>query len=372
VKIAFFADSYKPYLSGVTIVAENLVKDLRNLGHKVYVFAPGYPGHIDEDPDIFRFPSFAGGYPKFRLAIPIVRQIPEIDIVHSHSPFQAGLLARFVARQRNVPFVYSFHTLFTRYVHFARFVPKGLAKMGIIAYLQSFCQGADQIVTPSKMAKRVLLAWKVKKPIAAISFGVDHALLPSDPSAVRKALRSKWGIAENEKVLLYAGRLSKEKNIPFLLEAFHRLGRKDVRLVLIGGGPLEQELRRKNHKHILLVGEVNYPEILSYYCMGDIFVFSSLSETQGLVLAEAKAAGLPIVALFAGGLVETVRSGTDGYLTERNLSTFTGHITRLLDDDALRLKMGTFARKDAVDRFSSFNVAKKFETLYTSLIHKKG
>jgi glycosyltransferase involved in cell wall biosynthesis len=268
--------------------------------------------------------------------------------------------------------VYSFHTLFTRYVHFARFVPKGLAKMGIIAYLQAFCQGTDQIVTPSKMAKRVLLAWKVKKPIAAISFGVDLSLLPSDPSTVRKALRSKWGLSEKDKVLLYAGRLSKEKNIPFLLEAFSRLNRADARLVLIGGGPLKKELRQKNLKHVLLIGEVGYPEVLSYYCAGDIFVFSSLSETQGLVLAEAKAAGLPIVALFAGGLVETVRSGTDGYLTERNLSAFTEHIARLLDDDDLRLKMGVLAREDALDRFSSFNVAKKFETLYNSLIHKKG
>jgi glycosyltransferase involved in cell wall biosynthesis len=243
--------------------------------------------------------------------------------------------------------------------------------MGIIAYLQSFCQGADQIVTPSKMAKRVLQAWKVKRPIAAISFGLDSSLLPPDPAAARKMLRAKWGIAENEKVLLYAGRLSKEKNIHFLLDAFQRLDRKDVRLVLIGGGPLEKELRHKKHKHILLIGEVKYPEILSYYCAGDIFVFSSLTETQGLVLAEAKAAGLPIVALFAGGLVETVRSGVDGYLVQRNKDVFVSHIERLLEDEALRQNMSAAAREDAAERFSSFNVAKKFENLYNSLIRKK-
>src|SRR3990167_9188356 len=146
-KIAFFADSYKPYLSGVTNTIEILTKELRGLGHRVYIFAPNYPGHIETGPDIIRFPSIASGYPRFRLALPIIKNMPDVDIIHSHSPFQAGLLARFIARRKKVPFVYSFHTLFTRYVHYARFVPKRLAKLGIVAYLQAFCGRADQIIT---------------------------------------------------------------------------------------------------------------------------------------------------------------------------------------------------------------------------------
>ena len=111
-RIAFFADSYKPYLSGVTNYIEILTKELRNLGHKVYIFAPGYPDHIETDPDIFRFPSLPTGYPKFRLALPYLKHLPAVDIIHTHSPFQAGLLARYLARRRKVPLVYSFHTLF--------------------------------------------------------------------------------------------------------------------------------------------------------------------------------------------------------------------------------------------------------------------
>ncbi|MFA5113271.1 MAG: glycosyltransferase [Candidatus Margulisiibacteriota bacterium] len=363
-KIAFFADSYKPYLSGVTNSAEILVNELRSLGHKVYVLAPRYPGHVDTDPDIIRFPSFSGGYPKFRLAIPIVRQIPEVDIIHSHSPFQAGLLARFVARRRKVPFVYSFHTLFTRYVHYARFVPKTLAKMGIVAYLQAFCRGADQIITPSDMARRVLRAWKIAKPIAVVPSGVELYKYPADFAAARKKLRHKYGIGEHEKVLLYAGRVSKEKNLPFILKAFERLAARDTRLVIVGGGPL----KLPHHKRIVATGEISYPEILSYYLMGDIFVFSSTTETQGMVLAEAKAAGLPVVALFAGGLVDTVRSGVDGYLVRRDLNAYVEHLTRLLEDDALRRKMAQAARSDAQERFASFVVAKRIESIYNSLI----
>ena len=369
-RIAFFADSYKPYLSGVTNTAEILVNELRQLGHKVYVLAPRYPGHVDNDPDIIRFPSFSGGYPKFRLAIPIVRQIPEVDIIHSHSPFQAGLLARFIAHRRRIPFVYSFHTFFTRYVHYARFVPTALTKMGIVAYLRAFCRGADQIITPSEMAKRALRAWHIKQPIAIIPSGVELHKYPADLAAARRRLRHKYGIGEHEKVLLYAGRLSKEKNLPFILKAFSQLSTVRCSLVLVGGGPMEIELKSQKLKvkSIVLTGEIPYPEILSYYTMGDVFVFSSTTETQGMVLAEAKAAGLPIVALFAGGLTGSVRSGIDGYLVRRDLDAFVEHIERLLADDVLRQKMALAAAADARERFSSFVVAKQVESVYNSLI----
>lgn len=372
-RIAFFADSYKPYLSGVTNSAEILVNELRALGHRVFVLAPRYPNHIDTDPDIIRFPSFSGGYPKFRLAIPIVGQIPEVDIIHSHSPFQAGLLARFVARRRGVPFVYSFHTLFTKYVHYARFVPQALAKMGIVAYLRSFCRGADQIIAPSDLAQRVLRAWGIRQPVEVIPSGVELQRYPADFAAARLQLRRKYGIGEAEKVLLYAGRISKEKNIPFLLDAFDKLAARNVRLVLVGAGPLFEKLQGQGSrsKMNVLTGEVPYPEVLGYYLMGDIFVFSSLTETQGLVLAEAKAAGLPIVALFAGGLANTVRSGIDGYLVRRSLDAFVEHVQRLLADDALRHIMSLAARADALDRFSSVVVAKKIESVYNSLISQR-
>jgi len=377
-RIAFFADSYKPYLSGVTNSAETLVNELRRLGHRVFIFAPHYPGHQDTDPDIFRLPSLPGGYPKFRLALPWVKQVPEVELIHSHSPFQAGLLAQLVARRRKLPLVYSFHTLFTRYVHFAKFVPPALAKAGIVGYLKAYCRGADSIIAPSKLARRVLRTWGIGQPVEVIPSGIELHKLSAEPTKTRAALRQKFGLQPTDKVLLYAGRLSKEKNIPFLLEAFDRLSTlrltaDDLRLVLVGGGPLFDELRIANYelrKRIILTGEIPYPEVLNYYFMGDIFVFASLTETQGLVLAEAKAAGLPVVALFAGGLTGTVRSGLDGYLTSRDPDAFARHVARLSEDDALRRRMSLAAREDARERFSSAVIAKQVETVYNSLIHQ--
>ncbi len=370
-KIAFFADSYKPYLSGVTNSAEILVNELRKLGHKVYVFAPSYPDHQDTDPDIIRFPSIAGGYPNFRLALPVVKEIPEVDLIHSHSPFQAGLLAQLVARRRKIPFVYSFHTLFTRYVHFAKFVPPALAKAGIVAYLKAFCRGADTIVAPSELARRVLRSWGVKRPIEIIPSGVELHKYPANQAETRRELRKKYGLKPDDKVLLYAGRLSQEKNLPFLLDAFAslqnlQLTTDNLQLVLVGGGPLYKDLQ--TNKRLTLTGEVGYPEVLSYYCLGDLFVFASLTETQGMVLAEAKAAGLPVVALFAGGLTGTVRSGIDGYLTRRDPADFVEHVERLLKDGGLRIKMSSAAREDARSRFASDVIAKRVETVYNSLI----
>jgi len=238
--------------------------------------------------------------------------------------------------------------------------------MGIVAYLRSFCRGADQIITPSEMARRVLRGWQIKAPVEVIPSGIELHRYPEDLEEAKLRLRHKYGLHKNDKVLLYAGRLSKEKNISFLLNAFSELKIPDVKLVLVGGGPSLPALHGK--RNVVFTGEIPYPEILSYYAMGNIFVFASTTETQGMVLAEAKAAGLPIVALFAGGLIDSVRSGIDGYLVPRNQAKFVEHVERLLTDDGLRAKMSRAAREDAAARFSSVVVAKEIETLYNSLI----
>ncbi|NQU18481.1 MAG: glycosyltransferase [Candidatus Saganbacteria bacterium] len=367
-KIAFFSDSYKPYLSGVTNSTENLVDELRELGHRVYIFAPHYPNHLDTDPDIIRFPSIATHYPKFRIAIPYINRVPEVDLIHAQTPFQVGILARYLAKKRSIPLAYSFHTLFTKYVHYARFIPEPLSKMSIVAYLRSFCSRADVVITPSELSRRVLRSWKVTQRIEVIPSGVRLNLF--DRKEMRARLRETYDISEECKVLLYVGRISKEKNLEFLLKAFDRIKKKHnkTKLVLVGGGPLANKILKRKDENIVVTGEIPYPEVLGHYAMGDIFVFSSLTETQGLVIAEAKSVGLPVVALFAGALVGTIRSGYDGYLVSRNQDSFVEHVVRLLEEDGLRFEMGKAAYEDAIERFASYKVAKQVEGVYNSLI----
>ncbi|OGC14591.1 hypothetical protein A3J90_00590 [candidate division WOR-1 bacterium RIFOXYC2_FULL_37_10] len=369
-RIAIFADSYKPYISGVSCSIDTLVRELKKLGHTVYIFAPSYPRHKEDNPDIFRFPSFPSGYPNFRVAIPFVRRFPKVDIIHSHSPFQAGLLASFLARKNNVPLIYSFHTLFTKYVHYAGFLPKKFAKMSIVAYLRSFCKRAELIIAPSTLSKRVLRKWGINIRCEIIPSGVDIERLDKEKDF--QTLKTKacnfFKIPNGSKVLLTVSRISKEKNISFIIEAFKKLNRDDLYLVVIGNGPLLKEMKNKKIKNIIWAGEFPPETLFKLYYAGDIFVFASTTETQGLVLAEAKAAGLPIIALFAGGLVDTIRSGIDGFLTSRNVSSFNEHIIRLLNDDKLREKMGKEGELDARERFSSSHVAKQVESIYNSLL----
>ena len=191
----------------------------------------------------------------------------------------------------------------------------------------------------------------------------------------RLDIKKRHGIPESAKLLLYSGRISEEKNIPFLLHSFPAIRRKEenIFLLVVGGGPKEKEYKeqaRQIDAQIIFVGQVPHAEIFDYYCAADLFVYASITETQGLVLTEAKACGLPVVALFGGGIADVVESGIDGYIVPRNPDKFIEHVVRLLQNNSLRKEMSIKAREDVQNRFSSITVAKKIESVYNSLIHK--
>lgn len=373
-KIAFFSNSYLPYLSGVTLSIKTLSDELQELGHSVAIVGPQYPGHRETSPNIFRLLSIPAPYPGYRLVLPYSYNIfsklnPEI--IHAHQPFGVGLAALLLARRRKIPFVYSFHTLFSRYVHHVSFVPQRLAKLFIAVYLIFFCNQADCVIVPSEMVRRFLVLRKIKTRVEVIPTGVDlNKIKP------KFGIRQKFGIPPEAKFLLYSGRLSAEKNVPFLLEAFPRIRQqeKDAYLLLAGGGPKEKEYRklaRELDDHILFTGQIPHAEVIDCYLAADLFVYASITETQGLVLTEAKACGLPVVALFGGGLSDVVKNGVDGYLVPRNQQKFVEHVLRLLKNESLRKEMSVRAREDAHNRFSSLAVAKQMETVYNSLINQK-
>ncbi len=397
-KIAFFSNCYLPYLSGVTLSIKTLAEELRRLGHSVYIVAPQYPKTLN-DPFLLHFPSLPAPYPGYRLVLPFSANIyrQQFDLVHVHQPFGVGLAALFFAKKLKVPLVYTFHTLFTRYAHHLPIIPAGLAKPLLARYLAFFCNQTDAVVAPSTMVKRYLKALGVKSRIEVIPTGVPIEKIENRKPACRQAgskidIRKKLGLPSDGKILLFSGRISGEKNIPFLLNAFPVIQAQcpDVYFVLVGSGPKQKEYQSlacrlrpegpqpegqagivgSKHHRIIFTGQVNHPDIYAYYQAADLFVYSSLTETQGLVLAEAKAGGLPIVALFAGGLVDVVESGLDGYLIPRNEAVFVEHVVRLLRDDLLRAKMSGRALADARERFSAIVVAKQMETLYNSLINR--
>ena len=377
-KIAVFSESYKPYISGVTRSIETFEKELTLLGHEVFVFAPGYPGHKDDSKKIIRFPSLPTKYPGFRIALPLPFFIPGtgFDVIHSNSIFQLGILSLLYAKRKKIPFVYTFHTMFTEYLHNVP-IPKWISLPFVSFLIRSFCNRCDQLIVPTSKTKNYLEGFGVKAPIEVVPSGIDMDLVEkASPGGIRERL----GIPKESPVLIFVGRLSKEKNIPFLFDAFkivlNSTGVGTIHelpvLLIVAGGPLEKEYKQMVadmgiSKNVVFAGQAPYPEVLNYYKAGDIFVFSSKTETQGLVVAEAKACGLPAVALDAQGISECIHDGEDGFLVGENKQIFAEKILMLIKNYDLRAKMSKTARQNAGKEFSSAILAKKLELIYNSV-----
>jgi len=375
-KIALFSNSYLPYLSGITISVSTLKEELEQLGHTAFVVGPQYPGYQEADPKVLRLPSLPATYPGYRLVFPYSPTIfqylkkEKIELIHVHQPFGVGMAARLLAKRMNIPFVYSFHTLFSRYVHNVPFVPEKPAQILIVNYLKFFCNQADTIIVPSEMVRRLLVARKVKKPIEVIPTGLRLNQIKNRNQAAE--VRNKFKIPNGAKLLLYSGRISQEKNIPFLLQAFEKVRQAEPNtyLLMVGGGPKLSDYKKLAGQQVVFSGQLPRQEVLDCCFSADLFVYASITETQGLVLTEAKACGLAVAALFGGGISDVIKNGIDGYITSRNIDVFIEHILRLLRDDNLRKEMGAKAKEDAHNRFSSISVAKRIESVYNRLICK--
>jgi glycosyltransferase involved in cell wall biosynthesis len=381
-KLALFGNSYLPYLSGITLSMQMLREEMEALGHTVFVVGPKYPKHAEKDPRVLRLPSLPATYPGYRLVIPYSYGIfsklkkERIDLIHAHQPFGVGLAALLLAKRMKIPIVYSFHTLFSRYVHHAPFVPQRLAKLLVAGYLTWFCDQVDTVIVPSEMVRRLLALRKVRAPIKVIPTGLRLQTIKDkkDLGTKRAEIRKKHSLPPDTKLLLYSGRLSAEKNVPFLLEAFEKIKEKEktVYLIMVGGGPSERGLRRQAGEKVIFTGQIPHTDVLDYYFAADLFIYASTTETQGLVLTEAKACGLPVVAVFGGGISDVVENGIDGYLVPKNQEKFIEHVLRLLRDEALRKGLSLKAEEDAHLRFASTVVAKKMESVYNSLVMKQG
>lgn len=385
-KIGIFSECYLPTLNGVVISIETFRTELEKRGHEVFIFAPETKGFIDKDKKhIFRYPSFTWpGQKTYPLGLPflatdITNKIKnlKLDIIHAQHLFTMGRLGMRVARNLDIPFVYTYHTLIAEYTHYVPFF-SDISKKVIINMSRNFCNKCDQVITPSPSMAKILKKYGVTKQIEPIPTGIYIDKLKDHfPVSV---IRAKWDIPENRKILLYLSRIAKEKNIDFLLKSFKMLLNKrrkkhnlpDIHLLMVGGGPelaFYQELVKKMdiENYVTFTGMIKNDLAVRYYGAADVFVFPSITETQGIVVSEAMAAGTPVVAVNKMGPSDLVIDGEDGYLTDLNISEFAGKIEKLLDNEVLYKKMAKNARSDAKE-FSSEACADKLEKLYNETI----
>ncbi len=378
--IGIFTDSYRPYTSGVVRSIELFSREFNSRGHKVYIFGPDYPLLPSTKEDrVYRFASVpAPTFPEFSLAIPISAQLGQtireidLDIIHVQSPFLLGRLGARSARKHRLPLVFTFHTLYDQYVHYFPIAEK-TSKQIIQRMGREFCNRCNAVIAPSRLVAGYLQRIGVETEIHTIPTGIDLDEF--------KDLNSSWlqdnhGVKPEEKVLLFVGRLGQEKNVSFLLKSFKKIlsRQPQTRLVLVGKGPQEARLRKQCRQlgildNVIFTGVLPRQKIVHCFASSHIFTFPSVTETQGIVIGEAMATGLPVVAIRAFGPAEMVSDGEDGFLTEPNLNAFTDAVLKLLADDELYKSMSARA-KENVQNISLSRCADRMLDLYSDLIDR--
>jgi glycosyltransferase involved in cell wall biosynthesis len=276
----------------------------------------------------------------------------EAEIVHAHHPFLMGETALRFAAARNVPAVFTHHTLYEDYTHYVPFDSPTMKEVAIRLSTE-FANLCDGVIAPSESIARLIKKRGVEVPIRVVPTGIDVAGFSSGDG--RRA-RRRYRIPERAFVVGHTGRLAPEKNLGFLSRAVATFLKSEpnARFLVVGAGASQEEIRRVCGEHgvdgqLVLAGSQTGRALHDAFNAMDVFAFASRTETQGLVLAEAMAAGVPIVALRASGVVEVLRDGRNGFMLPARASArrFAGRIRLLHDDTALRRKMSRAARSTA-------------------------
>jgi 1,2-diacylglycerol 3-alpha-glucosyltransferase len=356
-RVALFTNNYLPFRGGVTTAVETLRQGLHGLGHEAWVFAPAPCAPFADPSGVFRYPSVsAPTYPGFAVPLPVSWTLARTarrlapDVVHAQHPFLLGPTARRLARRLGRPLVFTYHTRYEKYSHYVPLPERVVAALAVRLSCR-FAASADLVVAPSACIADTLAARGVPAPVAVVPTGVAlQRFRPGD----HRAARERIGLPAGVPICLYVGRLDREKSVERVLDAFALIADAlpDARLVLVGQGSHAAALARRAREgpaaaRIRFVGGRDPAELPPYYQAADLFLFASETETQGLVLAEAHACGLPAVAVRASGVEEVVRDGETGVLTKADAAEMADAAISLLLDPDRRRAMGEAARRVA-------------------------
>lgn len=377
--ILMMSNTYTPLVGGIEASLDLFHRQLRKMGHKVVIVAPGFKGIPEKEEDVVRIPAishFLGS--DFSLNLPVTGLLSNFikefkpDIVHSHHPFLVGDLALRISRQHQIPLVFTHHIMLDQYIDF--FKIKGeLFKRFVVELSTGYANLADCVIVPSSAAHGLLRKTGVTSPLHIVPTGVDAGYFAQGHGA---DFRQKWGIPLDAFVVGHLGRLTPEKNPEFLARAavdFLKTANRACCLI-VGTGPSAQTLKTIFQENNLEdrfygTGLLHERELVDAYHAMDVFMFASHTETQGLVLLESLAAGTPVVALDVPPLREYVQDYRNGRLVPADdreqfaegLSWFMN-----LPQDKFR-EMKRYAQ-ETVGEFTIEKSARKLLDIYTQLI----
>jgi 1,2-diacylglycerol 3-alpha-glucosyltransferase len=312
-RIGIVTATYTPARNGVATSTALFVQGLRGLGHEVRVFAPWHPEAKDE-PGVVRLPALrAGTPPDYPLLLPVgpfARQrlaVHDFDVIHTMHPFVAGRVAKGWARRSGVPLVFTAHTQYHAYVHYAP-TPTALTIRAVKRHVRSFAHEADLVLAPGGAIVDALRSYGYDGPVEMMPNPVDLARYQAAPDP---ELRARHDVPAGAPLLVYVGRMGREKGLPMLLEAFAEARRAEptMHLLMVGDGPSRSSLAAQGHPQVRWVGPVEHRQVAAYLLDADAFVSASVTEVQPMTFLEALAAGTPVVAAESAAARDLADSG---------------------------------------------------------------
>ncbi len=379
-KILFISDVYFPRVNGVSTSIETFRRNLHLLGHTVHLIAPDYGMPATDEPGILRVPARRVPFDpedRFMSYSWVMKQLnnfrdEQYDLIHVQTPFVAHYLGVKLSSLLDIPCIETYHTFFEEYLyHYIPLAPKCLTRYLAKRFSRHQGNSLDGMVIPSRPMQRVLQDYGIETTMEVIATGIEpESFVPGD----RIGFRERFGIPQNQPMLLFVGRVAHEKNIDFLIKVVDQVRKQveDVLFVIAGEGParasLEQEVRKRAiGENVRFIGYLNrHTELNNCYSAADIFIFSSRTETQGLVLLEAMAQGVPVVSTAELGTRDVLQDGAGVWIAQEELSDFSGNVVKMLGHDQVRSELGELGRAYA-NEWSSAGQARKMLDFYDSI-----
>ncbi len=380
-KILFISDVYFPRINGVSTSIETFRHELRALGHTVHLIAPDYMIPSSDETDILRVPSRRvpmDPEDRFMSFSWVMQHLDKFrseqyDIIHIQTPFVAHYLGIKLSKLLNIPCIETYHTFFEEYLYYyVPLVPKKI--MRIVARRFSRHQGnsLNGMVVPSHPMLSVLKNYGITTHAEVIPTGIEpDSFVPGD----RVLFRKNYNIPQDRPVLLFVGRVAHEKNIGFLLQVIRQVRKEieDVLFVIAGEGPARESLEKEVKElglgeNVMFIGYLDrQTELNSCYQSADIFIFSSRTETQGLVLLEAMAQGVPVVSTAELGTLDVLKEGQGVWIAKEELADFSEKIVKLLGNTDARTALSESGREYA-HGWSASKQAERLLTFYQTVI----
>ena len=381
-RILMISDVYFPRINGVSTSIQTFRRGLHAAGHETILIAPEYPGAAaDSETGILRVPSRCvprdpedramklGGIRALRSQLERL----EPDLVHIQTPFIAHYQGTALARALRVPVIETYHTYFEEYLHhYVPLMPRAVMRFVARRFTVSQCNVLDALVVPSRAMEQALLDYGVECPMHIIPTGMEMERFAGGDG---QRFRAQLGIAPGQPVLVHVGRIAHEKNIEFLFRMFALVVRSKPGAVFVvaGEGPALASCKAYVRslgltQHVRFVGYLSRErELLDCYRAGDLFVFSSRTETQGLVLLEAMALGVPVVSTAHMGTADIVTPQRGAQLAPDDEGEFANIVVRLLEDAPRRAAMSAEARAYAAT-WSASAMADRLADLYSAVV----